>query len=102
MPLAAKIFGATLEAGSQVEEDLKTWKLAGFVTSRHGTREGGAWDHKGWPIDLVAQVDPNWTNWRGITEAKADGGSKKIQFVTAVCQTGGGGGVAGVKGGRRR
>ena len=101
-PVAANIFGATLEAGPQVEEDLKTRKLAGFMTSRLGTGERGTWNHKGWPINLVAQVDANWTDWRGITEAKADRVSKIIQFVAAVCQTRGGSGVAGVKSRRGR
>ena len=99
-PLAAKIFGATLEAGPEIEEDLETRKLAGFVTSRNGPGESGTWNHKGWPIDLVAQVDANWAHWRSITEAKAHGVSKIIQFVTAVRQTCRGSGVAGVKGGR--
>ena len=72
------------------------------MTSRNGSGEGGAGDHKGWSIDLVAQVDTNWAYRRSITESEAHGVSKIIQFVAAIGHTEGSGRIGGVKGGCRR
>ncbi len=72
-PRTAKISWQALETWSQVEKDLETGEPAGFVAGWNGAGEGGAGDHKGWPIDLVAQVDTNWAYRRSITKAEAYG-----------------------------
>ena len=91
-----------LETGSEVEEDLETGEPAGFVASRNGTGEGGAGDHKGWPIDLVAQVDTNWAYRRSITEPEAYGVREIVELIAAIGYTESCGRIGSVKGGCRR
>src|SRR5256884_1386104 len=79
-----------LEAGPQIEKDLKAGESCALLAQRANLAlRGIAWtlyrNNKRWAIELITKINSNRTHRGLISHAQTDGVSEVIEFIRAVC-----------------